>query len=352
MMSEDVFIKLTERLKAPNSKYLLSILQKTITPEEGELLLEMPASTPELAKILHKNENDIKVSIASLLKRGMLTGSPQGLKLPKNSIMLHHTCLSTSRELSDPEVNKIWKEFYEVEFSKEASIFWIGDNGPRLRIIPTTKSLDAFVKTSAAEILPYEDSRKIIQAAQLISVVDCACRRTMGNCNHPLDVCLHFDARAEFDLSRPTGKKLSAQEAISVLEHAEENGLLPSVDNVTFPFGAICFCCTEACVVINSAIRYGTLTKQLAKSRFQAEVSESKCTGCQLCVKRCQFSAISMETIPDTKKKLKARIDPEKCWGCGQCTLKCKPMAISLKIVRPASYIPGGKAQDSPKFVM
>jgi ferredoxin len=351
-MDNDVFIKLTERLQAPNSKYLLRILEKTITTEEGELLLELPVPTSELAIKLHKSENDIKASIASLLKRGLLTGSPQGLKLPRNSIMLHHTCLSTLRELSDPEVNKIWKEFYEAEFSKEASTFWIGSNGPRLRIIPTTKSLDAFAKASSGEILPFEDSRKIIQAAKIISVVDCACRRTMMKCDHPLDVCLHFDARAEFDLSRPTGRKLSAQEAFAVLAYAEEKGLLPSVDNVTSPFGAICFCCTECCVVINSAIRYGTLSKQLAKSRFQAEIDETKCTGCQLCAKRCQFGAISMESIPGTKKKLIARIDIEKCWGCGQCTLKCKPQAISLKLVRPATHIPAGEVHSIPKFVM
>jgi len=152
---------------------------------------------------------------------------------------------------------------------------------------------------------------KIIQGAKKIAVVDCACRRTMMNCDHPLDVCLHFDQRAEFAISRPSGKKLSVDEALAVLDYAEEKGLLPSVDNVTSPFGAICFCCASGCVVINSAMRYGTLTKQLAKSRFQAEINDSACTGCQICVKRCQFGAITMESIPSTKKKLKARIDLE-----------------------------------------
>jgi len=69
-MYNDVFIKLTERLEAPNSKYLLRIINKTITPEETELLLELPAPTSELAIKLHRTENDVKASIASLLKRG------------------------------------------------------------------------------------------------------------------------------------------------------------------------------------------------------------------------------------------------------------------------------------------
>jgi Na+-translocating ferredoxin:NAD+ oxidoreductase subunit B len=350
-MDNDVFIKLTEKLKAPNSTYLLRILRLTITPEEGELLLELPASTSELATKLHRNEDDIKQSMASLLKRGLLMGSPQGLMLPKNRIMLHHTSLSTLAEISNPEVTKIWKDWYDAEWAKEASTFWIGSEGPRLRIIPVSKSLDAFAKVSSSEILPYEDPRKIIERAKTIAVVDCACRRTMMNCDHPLDVCLHFDQRADFAIARPSGKKLSVDEALAVLDYAEEKGLLPSVDNVTSPFGAICFCCASACVVINSAMRYGTLTKQLAKSRFQAEINDSACTGCQICVKRCQFGAITMEPIPGTKKRLKARINIEKCWGCGQCTLKCKPEAIRLKLVRPIEYIPVG-TQSGPTFIM
>jgi ferredoxin len=351
-MDTDVFTKLTEKLKAPNSTYLLRILHLTITAEEAELLLELPALTSELAVKLHRNEDDIKQSIASLLKRGFLMGSPQGLMLPKNRIMLHHTSLSTLAELSNPEVNKIWKEWYDAEWSKEASTFWAGVDGARLRIIPVSKSLDSFAKVSSEKVLAYEDPRKIIQGAKTIAVVDCACRRTMMNCDHPLDVCLHFDQRAEFAIARPSGKKLTVDEALAVLDYAEEKGLLPSVDNVTSPFGAICFCCSSACVVINSAMRYGTLNKQLAKSRFQAEINDSICTGCQICVKRCQFGAITMELIPGTTKKLKARIDIEKCWGCGQCTLKCKPHAISLKLVRPESFIPVGKMLGGPMFVM
>jgi ferredoxin len=351
-MYNDVFIKLTERLKAANSKYLLRIINKTITSEETELLLELPAPTSELAIKLHRTENDVKASIASLLKRGWLMGSPQGLKLPPNCIMLHHTCLTALPELTDPEVTKIWKEWYDTEWSKDASTFWIGPEGPNLRVIPTTKALDAFVKASSTRVLPYEDPRKIIQDAKVISVVECACRRTMLKCDHPLETCLHFDGRAEFDLSRPTGKKLSVDEALAVLNYAQDSGLVPTVDNVTSPFGAICFCCSESCVVINSAMRYGTLTKQLAKSRFQAEVNENICTGCQLCTRRCQFGAITMEEIPGPKKKLKVRIDIEKCWGCGQCILKCKPQAISLKLVRPATHIPGGKIEDSEQRFM
>ena len=59
-MGNDIFTKLTERLKSPNSKYLLRILHQTITPEEGELLLELPAPTAELAKKLPRSEDDIK----------------------------------------------------------------------------------------------------------------------------------------------------------------------------------------------------------------------------------------------------------------------------------------------------
>jgi len=351
-MSDDVFNKLTEKMKSPNSKYLLSILRKTITPEEGELLLELPAPSAELAKKLHKKEGVIINNIASLLKRGLLMESSQGLTLARDPISLHDTSLSTFPELSDPEVNKIWKEWYETEWSKEASTRWIGTEGPLIRLIPTTKSLNYFTRNSSAEIFPYEDPQKIIQMAKVLAVGDCPCRRMMANCDHPLDVCLYLDDRAEFALSRPSARKLSVDEALAVLDLSEELGLVNFVFNKISPLLSMCHCCSEACVPINSAMKYGTLYKQLAKTRFQAEVNEDACTGCQLCLRRCQFGAITMETIPGTKKKLKAHIDIEKCWGCGQCIQKCKPQAISLKLIRPSTYIPSGKTQDSETSMM
>jgi len=101
-----------------------------------------------------------------------------------------------------------------------------------------------------------------------------------------------------------------------------------------------CNCCRDCCMIYVPMDMVGvSIGKVWGKSRYQAEVDQDDCTGCQDCVERCLFDAIDM-VKPEGSKKLKAVIDPEKCWGCGVCVVGCEPKALSLTLVRPVEHIP------------
>jgi ferredoxin len=53
-------------------------------------------------------------------------------------------------------------------------------------------------------------------------------------------------------------------------------------------------------------------------------VERDLCTGCQLCVERCRFDAMTMsaESIADVNR--------ERCIGCGLCVSSCVVDAIVL----------------------
>jgi ferredoxin len=189
-----------------------------------------------------------------------------------------------------------------------------------------------------------ESISEIIEAnSDLITVRNCCCRVGADACHHPRDVCMQFKGRAEFDLLRGGGRKVSADEAVSVALTSLGGALVPTVTNIsaTDNLEFICFCCGCACMVLHPGIRAGSLPKILAPSRYEATVDHDACDGCKHCVIRCQFGAIEMKSIPghDT---MKAVIDPEKCYGCGVCLLPCVPDAISMEEKRPQEFIPEG----------
>jgi len=73
---------------------------------------------------------------------------------------------------------------------------------------------------------------------------------------------------------------------------------------------------------LDSVVRFG-LFPQLLKSDTTSVTDMAECTGCGVCVGRCQFGARQM--IDDL-----LTINDELCMGCGLCVTKCPTTAIKL----------------------
>jgi len=62
----------------------------------------------------------------------------------------------------------------------------------------------------------------------------------------------------------------------------------------------------------------------VASSAFINRVDEVLCTGCEACIKACQFNALSMNDVL-------AKVDAIRCVGCGVCVLACSTSALGLE---------------------
>ena len=88
--------------------------------------------------------------------------------------------------------------------------------------------------------------------------------------------------------------------------------------------GGICNCDYPDCGMIRNRVDYGVTTGCL-KSPWVAALDYDACTGCGVCVQRCQFGAIKYEVT-----RGKTNIDQFKCFGCGLCETACPTSAIEL----------------------
>ena len=151
-------------------------------------------------------------------------------------------------------------------------------------------------------VQPWENIREIIRQARTVAVVPCVCRRQTGNrCGRAIDVCLNLDEAAEYAIERGTGRQLSPEEAMSVVDIAEDEGLVHRLFNRRSRYGIICNCCADDCIELLSYIKVGKLHEGDAKSRFEAMVDQNLCDGCQICVERCLYDAIQMVKLPAHK---------------------------------------------------
>ena len=338
METKDIYVKLLEKMNCPNpnSEYMRQIVRKLVTPEEGQLLLELPAEPAELARKAGMPEDAVHQRLREFMEKGLVVPTSKGLRMVRDVIQFHDANLSSSDKWVDGELLDMWKEFYEAELFPlmETMAAIPADSYVQgVRVVPAWKAIELSPDLPMANLRPEDNLRELVKGADTIAVVPCTCRRSLRRCDAKIDCCVLFNRGAEYAINRGAGRKISADEAMAIFEEGEEAGLVH-----TWPFAIssrlneICNCCIDCCIVFDSGLKFGTLDRGLQKSHLRAEVNRGICDGCQDCVERCLFEAVEMKKDPPAKK-LKAGVDSEKCYGCGACVVACGPRAIRMKLL-------------------
>lgn len=328
---EDAYTTLAGKLGYGRSERLKRILRKLMSEEEASLAASLPATLQELSSRLGKPSDEIDRQLGALFTRGVVFMTSKGYQFARDMTQLHDATADDTRldVIYGNELLDLWREFRQEEWFSDRARALREVKKPFWKIIPARRAI-----APGSKILPMEDLEGILERATRLAVVSCPCRRVARSCNRPLEVCLQLNRAAEYTINRGAGRELTKEEAMEVLETAEDGGLIHCAPNLGEVTSAICNCCTDCCDVFYPLIKYGGLEKGVLKSQFQAKTNQSLCTGCQDCVERCPFDAIEMIRVVG-EKKLKAKVDSDRCYGCGVCAVGCKTEAIKLVEVRP-----------------
>ena len=343
MNETDVYRRLAAKVNFPQSRFIRQVFQKMVTPEEGEMILALPASNAELAAKFGMSEAAASKKIDEFVRKGVVMPLEKAGVLrhfPVNNIIqvhdatIHATLNKKYKPVRD-EIVRMWRNFRETEWLEIVRLRDDYTQAQLGRVVPMRGS----VKDTSL-LLPYEDVGVIMEESPVIGVVDCPCRWLdvqEGNCDKPTFTCFSLTPNAvKYIVDRDIGRQISVDEAYEILDQCAEAGLVP------LPGGAprvrnLCNCCTDCCITFRPAVKYGYASP--LPSRFRAVVDQELCNGCQVCVDRCQFGVMGMVKVPDSKK-LKASVDSERCLGCGACVIKCPTDAVTLNLVRPVEHIP------------
>jgi Pyruvate/2-oxoacid:ferredoxin oxidoreductase delta subunit len=336
-MAEMIYEKLREHLDSLPTGYPktqsgveLKILQKLFTKEEAEMACQLKLF-PETAEQVAERQGQDREKVSALLYRMSQKGLI--LRLKFNGVTHYMAAMFVIGILEfqlknlDREMAEIFDEYMNEAFGREM----IRPQTPQLRVVPVKKSLNA-----AMEIQPYDELRKIIESQKTIVLSDCICRKKsslLGHpCGKPMETCFSFGTMGKYYVENGLGRKVTQEEALSVLAKNEEAGLVPSPANAQ-RVGGMCNCCACCCGILK-AIKLHPHPSSLVKSNYFARVDETRCAGCETCLERCQMEAIFMEEDHAT-------IDLKRCVGCGLCVTTCPTKALSLSRKPPQElYVP------------
>lgn len=343
-MTDDVYQRLADVLdKIPNSfpqtedGTHLKVLKWIFTPEEAELASNMRLrgeTVEEMATRLDREPGNLVTILETMAEKGQIHAW--------NSSTGRRYCLI-------PYVIGIFEEQLgrmDSEFAKLSEDLFLKSKGgdlfgtkPELfQVLPVNRAID-----TELEVYPYEVAEQIVENSKSWGVQDCICRTQQAlldnTCKYPTSICLTFAPKKEnaFDDNR-TIRAITKEESLQHLREAEEAGLVHCTMNIQTGHTYICNCCTCCCGILRGVYESGA-PHAFVKSNFLAYVDEDLCTGCETCVERCQFDALS---VPGDILE----IDKNTCIGCGVCTTVCPEGALSLAPRSDKKHEPPEKFTD------
>ena len=187
------------------------------------------------------------------------------------------------------------------------------------KVIPIRESL-----ATMQWVLPTEQVLEFLRNARSFALAECTCRTHYARCDHPIETCFTINDAADAQVAQGTARRLSLEEAESIVRQANERGLVHlTVYNPEQHVYAICSCCSCCCHDLQFLRLYGR-DDMIARSEYVAETDAATCIHCGTCVARCVFGARTWQGD-------RMCYDPAACYGCGLCVTVCPADATVMR---------------------
>ena len=354
--NDQVYIKLQKHLDsqpvgfpATRSGVEIKILKHIFTPEEAEIVSFLSYKSEPLKTIFGKvghlveSLEELEKIIDRIQKKG-------GIESKIKNGSKKYCCAPLVVGMYELQLGRLTPEFIK-DFNEYTSdikfgLEFLSTELPQMRTIPVSKSIHPQHNVSTFD----EVTTLLRQAEDPFVIIECICRKKKSIEGKTCDVtdrketCLAIGSIAQTVLQSGTGREITRDEALSIIEQNQKQGLILQPSN-TEKAEFICSCCGCCCGMLDV---HKNIPKPLEfwASNFQAFVDTNTCDGCGTCQEWCQVGAVSV-----SENKQQAVVDLNRCLGCGVCVSNCPTESISL-LKKPIEVKPPQTREDLYEIIM
>ncbi|MHA1105232.1 MAG: ATP-binding protein [Promethearchaeota archaeon] len=312
---------------ATESGIEIRILKHLFTPEHTEIALTL-GFYPNKIKQLHRKlkqytMEELEKNLDDMYFRGLIN---RGIRNENGEDVKYYTLAQLAIGMYEYQLNRLTPEFFKdvEDYFEEGFLDEFNSTGiPQLRTIPIEQTID-----HEQAIASYDDLKQVIETiGGPIAVADCICRKGTDLIGEPCkktdlrESCFSFRTAAKVYIEKGLGREVSKEEALEILEKAQEDGLVLQPGNSQRPMN-ICTCCGCCCGVLSHQNQLEE-PAQFFATNFYAKVDPDECIGCGICEERCNMDAVHVEDAI-------AVVNLARCIGCGACVPTCTSEAIKL----------------------
>ena len=334
-MTQDIYRRLQKKLDQysmgfpeTRSGIEIEILRYLFSEEDSELFLQlspMLESPDQLAERVNRPVGELADQLENMSGRGLLFRLEKDGTVKYGAIPFIHGLFEFQVKDIQPDlarmVGKYLDEGMDRAIQQNTDYF--------LRPIPVEQSVEVRHNVAA-----YEDAAALLRSKSSIVVTECICRKRAiladEGCEKPLENCFMFGSMGQYYLDRDMGRKINVDEALDILRKSQEAGLVTQPATAQNP-GGMCNCCGDCCGVLHSLNKLPKPADQVFSNYF-VTVQSDNCTGCEICLDRCQMTALHM-----TDDEV-VEVDLDRCIGCGLCVTDCPSEALSLIPKSPVQH--------------
>ncbi|MCJ7811820.1 4Fe-4S binding protein, partial [bacterium] len=297
------------------------------SPEEAQLAMKLNYKPRSMEQIYHKVKesdisfNDMQNRLDRMLKNGVIGHMErEGVRYFFNIPLVVG--------MYEGQLDRLTPEFL-ADFKKYTShkiygLEFLSTELSQMRTIPIEKSIQI-----EHHVATYDQLTNLINQSDAIVINECICRKAASMRGNPcqrttrLETCMALGDIAKNCIRNGIGREISKKEAHDIAHQNESDGLILQPSN-SQKAEFICACCGCCCGMLSV---YNRLSRphEFWTTNYYASVDPEKCTGCKICVERCQVNVIGMDEHLDV-----STIDMDRCIGCGICVSSCPSEAITL----------------------
>ncbi|MHA1390479.1 MAG: ATP-binding protein [Candidatus Thorarchaeota archaeon] len=298
----------------------LRILEWIFTPEEAELGSKLKLSgetAEEVAERLNRSKDDVETLLDTMLAKGQLNSW-----MSKSAGARKYGLMPFVVGVYEEQVERMDEELAQLLEKYLQGIKKMSTIEPTIfQVLPVNKSV-----STELEIHPYQKAEHLIESASAWGVRECICKKQKGligePCSYPTTVCLAFAPKENYFEGSDVTKAITKEESLRLLKEAEDAGLVHCTYNVQAGHYYVCNCCRCCCGILRGVESLDE-PREFIKTDFIMTVDADLCTGCETCIGRCQFGALS---IPEDI----CVVDTKRCIGCGVCAIVCPESAMEI----------------------